>query len=676
MNPLHWFDTALLETVGWTLVHFLWQGTLVALALAAALAVLPSRRARARHGAAVVALVALVALPAITFLAMRQEGGALAPLAISTPTAPAAVPASVASTWPSEPSNPPLARTHLALRPFLPAIAFIWLLGVLLFSVRAVRAWLFARRLGQRGLESVPAAWDQRIRELARSLGLRRAVRVAGSRLAEVPMVAGWLRPILLVPVSCWTGLAPLQLEALLLHELAHIRRRDAWINALQLLVETVLFYHPGVWWVSGRLREERERCCDDLAVASGGNALTYARSLLELETLRRPSATLVLAADGSAGRGELQARIRRLLETPARPRALGWVACLALVGVVLFGLSCWRVSAAPPILDGPTTEGTWKARLEKDGARMELNLRYRSTPSGLSIHGTQYELRAFEGLAGSDLGQGSREVQFQLRRDAGTLDFAGRFEHGKGTGTFRFSPSESYADALEALGLERPPFVIQMQLALHNLELERVRAFDAAGYHRLSYDDHISMLIHDVSLDFVQGLVERGYPRPSVEDLVSMRIHGVSLELIGQLATMGYAKLSIDRLVSMQIHGVSPALLSELAALGYEHPDVEDVVSLKIHGFTPEWLHELGALGYRKVPIEDLVSMRIHGVTPAFIGEIEALGYDDLDAQTLINFKINGVTPELIRAELEKRRQPPTPEDLIEDKIMGRLGS
>ena len=126
------------------------------------------------------------------------------------------------------------------------------------------------------------------------------------STLVEVPMVIGWLRPVILLPVAATTGLSSEQLEAILAHELAHVARRDYLVNLLQSVVETLLFYHPAVWWVSNQIRVEREHCCDDIAVAVSGNVLVYARALTELEELRgrSPAPSLALGGDGGALRG------------------------------------------------------------------------------------------------------------------------------------------------------------------------------------------------------------------------------------------------------------------------------------------------------------------------------------------------------------------------------------
>ncbi len=154
----------------------------------------------------------------------------------------------------------------------------------------------------------------------------------------DVPTVIGWLKPTVLLPMSALAGLSPLQVEAILAHELAHVRRHDYFVNLLQTLLETLLFYHPAVWWVSGQVRVERENCCDDLAVSLCGDPVVYASALADLEELRGPASRLVMAASG----GVLLNRVRRLLTGPAQHAGRGpaWLAgtSAALLVLVVIG--------------------------------------------------------------------------------------------------------------------------------------------------------------------------------------------------------------------------------------------------------------------------------------------------------------------------------------------------
>ncbi|NQW03302.1 MAG: M56 family metallopeptidase [Acidobacteria bacterium] len=146
-------------------------------------------------------------------------------------------------------------------------VLMLWAVGVVLFAARLAGGWLIARRLATRAVTPVAAELEIVARRLATRLRLSRPVRILQSSAVAVPVMIGWLKPVVLLPTAALSGLAPDQLEALLAHELAHVRRHDYVVNLLQSMVETTLFYHPGVWWVSHRVRVEREHCCDDLAV-------------------------------------------------------------------------------------------------------------------------------------------------------------------------------------------------------------------------------------------------------------------------------------------------------------------------------------------------------------------------------------------------------------------------
>src|SRR5947207_1326915 len=167
-----------------------------------------------------------------------------------------------------------------------------------------------------------PPEWQQALRHLGARIGISRPVRLLVSAVVQVPTVVGWIRPVVLMPIGALTGLPSEQVEALLLHELTHIRRHDYLVNILQGIAEALLFYHPAVWWVSGHIRTERELCCDDLAVSVSGDALTYARALAQLESYRPAHFGATVAANG----GSLSDRIARLLghSRPAIGAGLG----------------------------------------------------------------------------------------------------------------------------------------------------------------------------------------------------------------------------------------------------------------------------------------------------------------------------------------------------------------
>ncbi|HYU25809.1 MAG TPA: M56 family metallopeptidase [Thermoanaerobaculia bacterium] len=313
--------TPLAQAIGWALVHLVWQGIVVAGILAALLALLQRQSAHARYVVSCAAMLVLLTMGAVTAYRAYDAGGD----ALIVPSR--ATTASVNDAAPSLGGDTPtlLGRTRAAL----PKIVLFWIVGVAALSFRLAGGWLRAQRLAKRNASPAAAEWQQTVARLSDALGLRRGVELLHSAAVEVPTVLGWLRPVILLPMTL-SGLSPEQIEMILAHELAHIRRHDFLVNLMQSFVETLLFYHPAVWWISARIRIEREHCCDDAAVAIGGNALQYARALTRLEELRGDTTQLALAANG----GSLIERIRRVAgirgEGPSR-----WVAGAALLTVV-----------------------------------------------------------------------------------------------------------------------------------------------------------------------------------------------------------------------------------------------------------------------------------------------------------------------------------------------------
>jgi GWxTD domain-containing protein len=226
----------------------------------------------------------------------------------------------------------------------VPWLVPLWIVGVLLFNLRAAASWLAAHRLRTKGVCLAPEIWQHRIQELANHLGIAKAALLLESSLAGGPAVVGFIRPVILTPVGMLAGMPTAQIESILLHELAHIRRRDYLANLLQTAVEGLLFYHPAVWWVSHVIRAEREYCCDDLVVNTNGNARDYAAALSALAE-NRLALTVALPANG----GSLMKRIRRLLyPEQSSPSFLMPVLSAAVFTLVTaWAATAWQAAAA-----------------------------------------------------------------------------------------------------------------------------------------------------------------------------------------------------------------------------------------------------------------------------------------------------------------------------------------
>jgi len=346
--------TPAIEVVAWTLLHFVWQGTVAALALALVLAIVPRRWAHVRYVAACTALFGMALLPLATVAYLTAaptetvdvrdaHAAAPTPAVAGSQGSSTLLVSDVAHVRPITLWEPGGIATVLRAAPanWLPWVVAMWFVGVCISSIRLAGGWWQARRLIQRDAVDADDRWALAVREVSARLRLRVPVRLLESARVQVPVVIGSLRPVLLLPAAALSGLTPQQIEAVLAHELAHIRRHDYLVNLLQSIIETVLFYHPAIWWTSHTIRVEREHCCDDLAVAACGDALLYARALTHIESVRQDRVGMAMAVSS----GSLLARVRRLLGVPppARLAASGWVLlCLTALMVAAAGLTGW----------------------------------------------------------------------------------------------------------------------------------------------------------------------------------------------------------------------------------------------------------------------------------------------------------------------------------------------
>lgn len=347
-----WLHHPAVDQVGWVLVHFIWQGTLVGLALAGALYLLRRHAARVRYAVSLAALVGMLGLPLATWWSLPAVEGEPPEPTAQLEGGPdlAVAQALVHRTGVGEPGeqDKPAATWKQRLGQGLEA-AFPWFVigwggGVIVLSLRLLGGWVYTRQLRRRQVRPVGERWQARAAALAERLGIPRSADVMQSSRIDVPLVVGWWRPVVLVPVGVLTGLPPHQVEALLAHELAHVRRHDVLVGWVQAVAETLFFYHPAVWWISHQIRLEREHCCDDLAAAACQDRLTVARALTELEGIRKPWYAPVPAASG----GRLLDRIRRLVEQPASPERTPHTSAAAGLVVIAVGLAVVGMTVHP----------------------------------------------------------------------------------------------------------------------------------------------------------------------------------------------------------------------------------------------------------------------------------------------------------------------------------------
>lgn len=318
-----------LYSITLTLVHFLWQGALVALALKAALTIIPTQKSQLRYAMASLAMLLNLALPLVTFYFIYQPDLNVAQIFSH-------------NLMPFTQSNATMTQSYgvEVFTQYAPAIALGWFGISLMLMVKLGIELYSVHRLAHTQVISPSAELRERFNGLVTKYSLKRKPQLFISLKTDVPMALGIFKPVVLLPVSMLTGLTPAQLDMLLLHELAHIRRHDYLVNIVQTLIETLLFFHPCIYWVSKQMRNEREYCSDDMAVKHCHDPIAYAHTLADTASVchkHRPHSTPKMAM--AAAGGDLKQRVLRLIKSePDCSSAIYFPKGLALLTLIFMG--------------------------------------------------------------------------------------------------------------------------------------------------------------------------------------------------------------------------------------------------------------------------------------------------------------------------------------------------
>ncbi|MGE6757919.1 M56 family metallopeptidase [Corallococcus interemptor] len=596
-----------LEAVGWALVHLVWQGALVAVALALALRWVGRRSANLRYALACGALGIMLALPVAT--AWRHASRAVEPrpvrtvsvarTAVAPVTAPVMAPALMDLPAPRHLAKAaPLPRLDGLLQQVgqhLPWLVLAWGLGVAASSLRLLKGWMGLRRQVD---EAVHASieWQQRLEVLARRLNLTRPVRLLVSSKLDVPSTLGWLKPVVLVPTATLTGLAVRELELVLAHELAHIRRHDFAVNVVQTLVETLLFYHPAVWWMSQVIRVERENCCDDLAVRQGPGALPYARALTALEALRLQGMEAGGPALSALG-GSLKDRVRRLVVAPASRCSSRWAA-----GVSIVTLASSLALAAP--LTALAVQQPAKAPESKaPAAPVAMAVPAPAPLAVLAAPPPPPPAPAPVVAPAPNPAPSPKEKGRAARKDAEDAD-------------------------------------------------EKTRV----GVDPLSVDQLVALKIAGVTPEVVERISAMGY-EPTVETLVGFQHAGVTPDYAKSMTDRFGRSIPAGQLVAMKHMGVTPEWLGQMAALGYGKEDSDDLLAAKAMNINAAWLNELKAAGFANLTLDEALQLRAMSVDAKYLRELDAAGVKPATVDELVRLRAGGVDEDFIRRMQKPRK-------------------
>lgn len=621
----NWFSPTVMRPLGWALVHFLWQGLALAALLSVAMTV--CRKASTRYVAAVVTLLLMVAAPIITFVVLWDSASATSPSWIGAASASAvSLSHRVSALAPSGAAGAqiPASPRPDALLWFVEA----WFLGVLFLSLRTVGGFVLIERMRRKEARPVSAKLNELCVSLQRRLHLDRAIRYCECRRLEAPAVIGWFRPVVLLPLTALTGLSEEQLKAVIAHELAHIRRLDCFVNLFQVAAETLLFYHPAIWWVNKRIRSERENCCDDVAISVCGDAVEYARALTLMEESRSAPA-LVMAAN----RGPLAARVARLLgfgTIGSGIRVAGFAASFVFLAGALFAGSALLGAAHVSFASTSLLRVHANAETDIVGGVSATTV----TPATVRARRLARNAQAVsvpQASANSQSGpQPSAQPVTQEAKQNGAA------EQNKNSG--------GYLAGLKAEGFDNLSAGEVIAMKIQGVTPEYIHEIHALGLHP-SIEQLVGMRVQGLTPQYIRDMRAAGID-VKTNELIGMKVQGITPEYVKSMQGLGL-KFTPEELVGMKVQGVSGEYIRDMRAAGID-VKTNQLIGMKVQGITPEYVKKMQALGLKFTP-DELVGMKVQGVTPEYVSEMRGAGFDG-NVDHLIGMKVQGVTPEYVK--------------------------
>jgi beta-lactamase regulating signal transducer with metallopeptidase domain len=603
--------------IGWTLIHFCWQAASIA-AFYRCLSLLAGRgSSNTRYLLALGALL-LMAATAVGTFGFEMQSKASRSEAPETRTWMVPDTFSPVITARSEPAKPgsagqpassdltssslmmsvrqlpvlrlPLLRLPLLRLPLLRLIDGLWLLGVLVLSLRSLGGWWLIQRLRATATVQAPAQVRASFRAIRSALKIHSPVLLRVSSAVTGPVTVGALRALVLLPVSALTSLSPEELEVVLAHELAHVRRADFFWNLVQTLVETLFFFHPAVWWISRRMRHERELCCDDLALSVCPRPLAYANALFELEQQRSRIGQLSMALDGHQPARTLGMRIARILGEPvANTGAREPFSLAAAVSVLVL------------LLPVPQLMASLKPAPSRDQDQVAPSTAVAAAPVAApsAVRSAAAPARVAVSVADP---KPKPDVEAQARQ----------------------------AEAPEQNAGEKGDYIDRMKAAGYDLEL----------------DKYVAMKVEGVTPEYARAMSQLGFGKLSADQLIACKVQGVTPEYIAKIKSSGLPVETVQDAISYHIFAVTPEFIAGMKDAGFDGLSSQQLLALRVQGVTPEFARSIKKQ-FPGATSDELTKTRIFNINAAFIASANRHGFTDLTIEKLVKLRISGVLDE-----------------------------
>ncbi|MBS1787710.1 MAG: M56 family metallopeptidase [Acidobacteria bacterium] len=553
-----------------------------------------------------------------------------------------------------------------------------WIFGALLVIARLLAGTFRVQRLANQAKPVTESQWISTITDLAAKLGIRGKVGLLRSEQIEMPMTIGALRSSVMLPfeANAWSQQCR---NVVLLHELAHVKRRDCLTQNLAQLACAMYWFNPLVWLAAKRLRVERELACDDRVLEAGTKATDYAQHLVEIaksfgagepgnaRSMQHYSPVAVGLACS-----QLENRVRCILNPAVKRCGLNRSGLLlANIGAFCLVLSLAVVQPWKAAADSPLTPT--KSQINRDSVISTEPQTAKTQPAEIELAKEQVKAAAEPAKTptSNDLGDPKPENSFSAEQDQTkaqssdlTVDQIVQLKSQNVTPEFIASMRKAGLDNLTVHELTN--------LRIHGVTEEFIQQAKTWNGGQISVNELVQLKVSGVTPDYIATMKRAGFGDQKLSKLSAMKLHGVTPEFIESMRKSGYENLTAEKLLGLKVHGIDEMYVSEIQRWIGRKPSLEELMQIKIHGVTPEYAKALKSLGYDNISIGLLTQMKIHDVSEQYIKEMADLGFKNLSVEQLVQMRIHDVTADYVKKLRAAGLKNISVNQMIQMKIQG----